>query len=138
LCQQLKIFNLEKLLMAKTNKEKAQDFLILAAQGKSREAFSLYVGEGFRHHNIHFKGDAETLITAMEENAKNNPGLIIEIKRTLHDGELVAVHSYVRQDHDDPGMALIHIFRFESEKIMELWDFGQVVPVETVNENGMF
>jgi predicted SnoaL-like aldol condensation-catalyzing enzyme len=124
--------------MTKTPKEKAEDFLILAAKGKSREAFFLYAGEGFRHHNIHFRGDAETLISAMEENAKNNPGLIIEIKRTLHDGEFVAVHSYVRKDYNDPGMALIHIFRFESDKIIELWDFGQAVPTETVNENGMF
>jgi predicted SnoaL-like aldol condensation-catalyzing enzyme len=124
--------------MTKTIKENAQDFLILASQGKSREAFRLYAGEVFRHHNIHFKGDAETLIAAMEENARNNPGLIFEIKRALHDGDYVAVHSYVRQNSNDPGMALIHIFRFDSDKIIELWDFGQAVPVETVNENGMF
>jgi predicted SnoaL-like aldol condensation-catalyzing enzyme len=124
--------------VAKTIKENAQYFLTLAAKGRSREAFSLFAGEGFKHHNIHFKGDAESLMTAMEENAKNNPDLIFEIKRTLHDGDLVAVHSFVRQDNNDPGMALIHIFRFESGKIVELWDFGQAVPVKTINENGMF
>jgi predicted SnoaL-like aldol condensation-catalyzing enzyme len=122
----------------KTKKEVAQDFLILAAEGKSREAFSLYAANGFRHHNVHFKGDAETLIKAMEENARASPGLFFEIKRTLHDGDLVAVHSYVRQNNTDPGMALIHIFRFEADRIIELWDFGQAVPSETVNENGMF
>jgi predicted SnoaL-like aldol condensation-catalyzing enzyme len=122
----------------KTKKEKAKDFLILASRGESRKAFSLYAGEGFRHHNMYFKGDAESLIRAMEENAGNYPGLILEIKRTLQDGDLVAVHSHVKHDRNDPGMALIHIFRFESDKILELWDFGQAVPAETVNENGMF
>jgi hypothetical protein len=49
-----------------SRKEIALQFLVLAAKGKSREAFNLYVAPGFRHHNIYFKGDAETLMLAME------------------------------------------------------------------------
>lgn len=36
-----------------TKKESAQHFLKLAAQGKSREAFKLYVGKDFKHHNVY-------------------------------------------------------------------------------------
>jgi len=121
-----------------TKKEMATDFLHLASKGKSREAFNLYVGQGFKHHNVYFKGDANTLMTAMEESAKNSPDKIFEIQRALEDGELVAVHSKVRQNQNDLGAAVIHIFRFEEDKIAELWDFGQAIPAETVNENGMF
>jgi predicted SnoaL-like aldol condensation-catalyzing enzyme len=32
----------------------------------------------------------------------------------------------------------MHIFRFDTGKIAEIWDFGQPVPEEPVNENGMF
>ena len=122
----------------KTMKEIAVDFLSLASKGRSREAFKLFVGQGFRHHNVYFKGDAESLMTAMEESAKKNPDRIFQVQRILQDGNLAAVHSRIRQKADDPGVAVIHIFRFESGKIVELWDFGQAVPKDTINENGMF
>ena len=119
-------------------KEIAQDFLKLSAKGQSEQAFQLYVGENFKHHNVYFKGDGQTLMAAMEENAMENPELVLEIQRSLEDGNLVAVHSRIRQNPDDIGAAVIHIFQFEGDKIIELWDFGQAVPEETVNENGMF
>lgn len=121
-----------------TYKQIAQDFLQLASKGRAREAFSMYVGNGFKHHNVYFKGDAESLMSAMEENAKKTPAKIFEVKRALQDGDLVAVHSHVLQNPGDRGAAVVHIFRFENGQIMELWDMGQAVPEETVNENGMF
>lgn len=125
-------------MKSKTYKEIAIDFLQLAAKGDSREAFSKYVGQAFKHHNVYFKGDAETLMTAMEENAQQVPDKIFEVKRALEDGDLVAVHSHVRPTPDHLGYAVMHIFRFEEGKIAEMWDFGQEVPEEMVNENGMF
>ena len=116
----------------------ATDFLRLAAKGDSREAFRHYIAPGFRHHNAYFKGDGETIMVAMEESAKENPDKIFEIQRALEDGDLVAVHSRIRQNPSDPDMAVMHIFRFESDKIIEMWDFGQFVPPEMPNENGMF
>lgn len=122
-----------------TMKEIAQDFLKRCAQGNSREAFSLYVSREFKHHNAYFKGDGDTLMTAMEESALQNPNKIFEMKRALQDGEMVAVHSHIRQQPGEAGAAVIHIFRFDTNnKIAELWDFGQAVPENMVNENGMF
>lgn len=121
-----------------SKKEIAQDFLKLAAKGQAKQAFELYIGSNFKHHNVYFKGDGITLMTAMDENAQNNPGLIFEIKRALQDVNQVAVHSHIRQSPDDLGAAVIHIFRFEGDKIVELWDFGQAVPADMVNEYGMF
>lgn len=119
-------------------KQIAQDFLKLASKGQSRKAFELYVSDNFKHHNAWFKGDGQTLMTAMEENAKKTPDKVFEIQRALEDGNLVAVHSRVRQTPNDLGAAVIHIFRFENDKIVELWDFGQAVPENIINENGMF
>ena len=51
----------------------ATDFLRLAASTNVREAYRKYVGPNFRHHNAYFKGDAESLMRGMEENAKKNP-----------------------------------------------------------------
>lgn len=121
-----------------TKKESAQNFLKLAAEGNPREAFKLYVGKDFKHHNVYFKGDANTLMIAIEEDAKMNPDKIFEIQRTLEDGDLVAVHSRFRQYPNDPDWAVMHIFRFEGDKVVELWDFAQAAPAEMINENGMF
>ena len=119
-------------------KEIALDFLVLCARGDSREAFRLYAGPGFRHHNAWFKGDADTLMVAMEESARMNPDKIFEVQRALQDGDLVAIHSFIRQNQEDKGAAVVHIFRFEGDKIAEMWDFGQAIPEEEINENGMF
>jgi len=121
-----------------TKKESAQHFLKLASEGKSREAFKFYVGKDFKHHNVYFKGDAYTLMIAIEEDAKMNPDKIFEIQRALEEDDLVAVHSRFRQNPNDADYAVMHIFRFEGNKVVELWDFAQAAPDEMINENGMF
>ena len=121
-----------------SHKEIASDFLILCAKGDSRRAFSLYVGPGFKHHNAYFKGDGETLMLAMEQAAKDQPDKTFDMKQVLHDGNLVAVHSHFKLTPKDPGYAVIHILRFQGDKIVELWDFAQAIPAEQINENGMF
>jgi predicted SnoaL-like aldol condensation-catalyzing enzyme len=119
-------------------KDAAVEFLMLAATGKVREAYERHVGPGFRHHNPWFRGDAESLRTAMEENAAQNPDKTLEVQMSLQEGDRVAVFSRVRQRPGDTGGAVVHLFRFEGDRIVELWDVGQEVPEESVNENGMF
>jgi len=31
----------------------------------------------------------------------------------------------------------VHLFRFEGDRIVELWDIGQPIPDSSVNANGM-
>lgn len=119
-------------------KEIVRQLLLLSAKGKSREIFQKHANENFKHHNVYFKGDAESLIKAMEENAVNYPEISVDIKLIIEEENYVAVHSHIKQNAEDSGAAVIHIFRFENEKIAELWDFGQAVPNEIINENGMF
>lgn len=122
----------------KSYKQIAQEFLINTSKGNGRSYFVQYLHADFKHHNVFFKGDAQTLLLATEENAKNYPDKTFEIKRAIQEGELVAVHSHATLKKDDPGYALIHIFQFKEGKIIEMWDFGQAIPTEMVNENGMF
>lgn len=121
-----------------TYKEIAGHFLLLCAKGNSRQAFKLYAAQDFKHHNPYFKGNAETMIIAMEEEAKRNTTKIFEILHTVEEGNLVAVHSHIRNQADEPGVAVVHLFSFNAGKIAELWDIGQAVPDQMINENGMF
>ena len=124
--------------MANRNKDAAVSFLKMASSGDVQEAYSKFVGPGFKHHNPYFEGSAETLMTAMEENARENPNKTLDVKRVIAEGDLVAVHSHVRQNPDDLGGAVVHLFRFEEGLIVELWDLGQPVPEESPNQYGMF
>jgi predicted SnoaL-like aldol condensation-catalyzing enzyme len=124
--------------MAKSHKDAAVEFLRLAASGQVREAYKKHVGAGFRHHNPAFHGDALALMEAMEQNAAMNPDKTLEIHSAIEEGDRVAVFSHVRQSPQDRGGAVVHIFRFDSDRIVELWDVGQAVPEQSANENGMF
>ncbi|MDF2792050.1 MAG: polyketide cyclase [Neobacillus sp.] len=124
--------------MKDTLKEKAVSFLQLAASQEVREAYQRYTGPDFLHHNPFFRGDADSLMIAMEENASKNPQKVLEVKHVIRDGDLVAVHSHVKQNPDDLGVAVVHIFRFHNDLIVELWDVGQPIPENSPNENGVF
>jgi predicted SnoaL-like aldol condensation-catalyzing enzyme len=130
--------NAEKRLPGGSRKEAALSFLKLAAAGNVRAAFDQYAATNFRHHNAYFAGDRQSLLLAMEENAAKMPHKTFEVKRALEDGDLVAVHSHVRPIPGEPGAAVVHIFRFEGDRIVELWDVGQPVPKDSPNEHGMF
>ena len=119
-------------------RQAAASFLRLASSGKVREAFGTYAGPGFVHHNPFFPGGADALRAGMEENAAKFPHKVFEIHHTLEDGELVAVHSHVRMNPDEPGVAVVHLFRFQGDRIAELWDIGQPVPRNSLNQAGMF
>lgn len=119
-------------------KEKAVSFLKLVASGEVREAYRKHIGQGFLHHNPYFVGDADSLMIAMEENATLNPNKTLEVKRSIEDGNFVWVHSHVKQNQDDLGGAVVHIFRFDNDLIVELWDVGMAIPENSPNEFGMF
>lgn len=121
-----------------TLKSKAVAFLRSVSSGNIKEGYDLYVGDGFQHHNVCFKGDANSLRQAMEENFKMYPYKKLEIKRVIREENIVMVHSFAKLTPDDSGIALIHIFRFENDKIAELWDLGQPIPSEVINGNGPF
>ena len=120
-----------------TRKEIAIAFLKNAASGKLDEAYTL-VSDAFRHHNPHFKGDAESLKTGMAEAYKKFPNTTLEVQHAWEDGDLVAVHSRVSHGPDQPDIAVAHIFRFEGEQIAELWDVATEAPRDSPNEHGMF
>ncbi|ALC90698.1 polyketide cyclase [Bacillus sp. FJAT-18017] len=124
--------------MSNSLKNKAVSFLQLVATGEVREGYRRYVSPDFRHHNPYFRGDAKSLILAMEENAGENPNKTLQVKHVVEEGDLVMIHSHIKQKQDDPGAAVVHIFRFHDDFIVEMWDVGQPIPENSPNENGAF
>ena len=121
------------------HKEAAESFLTMAGTGKVQEAYARYVAPSFIHHNQYFKGDRESLLAAMQDAANTSPNKSIDIRHVYEDGDTVITHSLVtRQDPQAQGIAVVHIFRFEHDRIAELWDLGQPISKESPNENGLF
>jgi len=74
--------------------------------GRAREAFDLFVGPGFRHHNQYFKGDGDSMVEAMEQTAIDCPQKILEIHQVMVEGDRAAVMSWIRPYPEDRGAPL--------------------------------
>jgi predicted SnoaL-like aldol condensation-catalyzing enzyme len=120
-----------------SHKDDALSFLRLAAAGRAREALDKHAAPGFRHHNPYF-ADAAALVAGMDDNAQQYPRKVLEVQRAIEEADLVAVHSRVRMQPGEPGIAVVHIFRFEDCRIAEFWDIAQPVPAQSPNAGGMF
>ncbi len=121
----------------RSRKDSAVSFLNLAASGHVQEAYREHVSAAnFHHHNPFFADGATALMAGMEENARQYPDKTLEVLHAIEEGDIVVVHSRVQPRQGDRGAALVHLFRFEGDRIAELWDIGQPVPADAVN--GMF
>ncbi len=116
----------------------ATGFLALASSGKVREAFERHVAEGFTHHNPWFAGDRESLLVAMEQSAASEPNKAFIVKQVIAAGDRVAVLSHLQREQAGQEYAVVHMFRFEGERIAEMWDLAQEIPHDSPNALGMF
>jgi predicted SnoaL-like aldol condensation-catalyzing enzyme len=72
----------------------------------------------------------------MEDAHQTSPNKSVEIKYCYMDGNTVITHSLVVKQNME--IAVVHIFRFSGDKIVELWDLGQPIEKNSPNENGLF
>jgi len=122
-----------------SRKESAVTFLSMASSGQVEGAYARFIAPEFIHHNPYFRGDRESLKSAMIEAHRTSPNKRFEVKRSFEDGDFVITHSLVvRADPGDPDVAVVHIFKFEGDKVVELWDLGQLLSPDSPNENGPF
>ncbi len=120
-------------------KAAAVGFLQMVVAGKIHEAYDKYISPDFIHHNPYFKGDRHSLMTAMEENERVNPGKMLEVQHVVEEGDIVMVHSRLRfKQPQAPEMTVAHIFCFAGNLAVEAWDIGMAAPPQSPNENGMF
>jgi len=120
------------------HKETAVDFLQLIVAGSIDEAYANYVNMHGKHHNMYYSADFSALKQGMIENQSKFPNKRLMVKNVIGDGNMVAIHSNLIMKTGEPGMAVVHIFRFENGKIVEMWDIGQTVPNESPNRLGAF
>ncbi len=122
----------------RVHKQSAVEFLQLVTAGRIDEAYAKHVDMRGKHHNPYFPAGFPALKSGMIENQIQFPNKQLTVKNVLGDGDLVAVHSHIVPRPGESGVAAVHLFRFEDDKIVEMWDCGQPVPDESSNRDGMF
>jgi len=122
-----------------SRKESAVSFLKMASAGRVEDAYARFIAPTFIHHNQYFNGDLESLKVAMAEAHATSPNKLIDVKQVFEDGDHVITHSLiVRGNPSDPDIAVVHIFRFDGDKVVELWDLAQILSKDSPNGNGAF
>ena len=106
-------------------------------------AFKLYVGPEYKQHNpLIADGKAGAIQALTRVTHETYPDLRQEVKRTVSQGDLVAVHArYLRNAADRSsgrGTAVVDMFRLEHGRIVEHWDVTQDIPETSANDNSMF
>jgi len=122
----------------RSHKQSAVQFLRLVVAGRIDEAYQMFVDLQGKHHNPTFPAGFLALEKAMIENHVQFPSKQLIVKNLLGDGELVAVHSHIMLRTGDPGVAAVHLFRFQDDKIVEMWDCVQPLPADSPNKDGAF
>lgn len=97
-----------------------------------------YLGPHFIQHNPRSKDGVEGFRALLQDVKKQFPGLRSDVKRAFADGDFVMLHVHVRLQPQEPGLAIVEIFRLEQGRIVEHWDVRQPVPETAANTNGMF
>ena len=96
------------------------------------------VAEDYIQHNPEVPDGKEPFVGFFTGFFAENPDSKARIVRSAADGDLVWLHVHATNGADDPGQAVIDIFRVEEGKIVEHWDVIQIVPTSAANQNTMF
>jgi predicted SnoaL-like aldol condensation-catalyzing enzyme len=121
-----------------THKQEAVQFLELIVAGKIDEAYRKYVDIRGKHHNPFFPADFPALKKAMIENHAQFPNKQLKVKNVIGDSDLVDVHSHFVLRPGETCISAMHLFRFEGNRIVEMWDCGQPLPADSPNKDGAF
>jgi predicted SnoaL-like aldol condensation-catalyzing enzyme len=129
----------ERLITDKELEEAASGFLDMAFNlGEPAAAVSEHIGGMFVQHNPQVADGAEAFIGFVNSMRSQFPGMHLEIKRVITQGNMVVTHSHLTLIPGKPGLALADFFHFEGDKVVEHWDVIQEIPDASANSNGMF
>jgi predicted SnoaL-like aldol condensation-catalyzing enzyme len=127
------------------NVRAACEFLELAlVHGNARGAVARYVAATYRQHSPGVADGVDAFVSFAEDLHLANPGLTLDIRRTIAQGDLVALHTVVDGlSRDEAGVAArpkvaVDLYRFNTEgRIVEHWEVIQDIPETSANANGI-
>ena len=118
--------------MSRTLAEQANLDLVLALFAEvlnpmDSGAVDRFIAPDYLQHSQLAPPGREALKAFLDQIRAQTPQAVHDVKRAFVDGDHVVVHYHVRRWPDDPGFAVIDIFRIENGLIAEHWDVLQDV-----------
>jgi predicted SnoaL-like aldol condensation-catalyzing enzyme len=121
------------------NRTIVREFYELAFNQRQPEAaVEKYLGPIYRQHNPMAADGAQPFIGFVRWITGENPGLRMDFKRFIAEGDMVVVHCHLVPSPGARGTAVMDIFRLENGRIVEHWDVLQEIPETSQNPNTMF
>jgi predicted SnoaL-like aldol condensation-catalyzing enzyme len=129
--------------MDRTEQESRNLALVLAMfdavlKPMDSSAVDRFIAPDYIQHSPMAPPGRDALKAFLDMIRKATPLAVHDIKRSFVDGDHVIVHYRVRRTPDDPGFAVIDIFRVAGGMIAEHWDVTQDVQSGGPNPNPMF
>jgi predicted SnoaL-like aldol condensation-catalyzing enzyme len=96
------------------------------------------LGDRYIQHNPQIADGFDGLQAFLAMLAQNVPGISLDIKRLVAEGDYVVSHVHGIRVPGQSGTSIVDVFRFEDGKIVEHWDVMQPIPESAANANTMF
>ena len=96
------------------------------------------MADDYKQHNPTIRDGKAGATEFFTEMFKKYPNSTVKVVHVAADGDLVWVHGHMIRYPNDPGVALVDIFRVKNGKLVEHWDIMQPVPETSANSNSMF
>lgn len=101
-------------------------------------AVDRFIDPDYVQHSQMAPPGRDALKTFLDMIRQQSPQAVHDVKRMFVDGDHVFVHYHVRRWPDDPGFAVMDLFRVAKGRIKEHWDVTMDVPTEGPNPNSPF
>jgi len=127
----------------RTDAEQRNHALVMAMfetvlQPLDADAADRFIAPDYIQHSALAAPGREGLKAFLRQARRDTPDAVHDIRRSFVDGDHVVVHYHVRRTPDDPGFAVIDIFRVADGMIAEHWDVLQPVAADGPNPDAMF
>ncbi len=112
-------------------------------QNRLTDGFEAWVHPEYIQHDPNSPTGRDPTIEVLAAHMEANPQMRHDVKRVIYgeegtDGTLVAVHYHFTRTPEDPGLAVVDLYRVKDGYLVEHWDVIQPVPEDPLNDNTMF
>lgn len=117
---------------------KNKEIILGIFKASSANAITDLMADDYKQHNPTVANGKAGAIEFFDEQFRLYPDAKAQVAHVAADGDLVWVHAHIVRFPNDPGLALVDIFRIRDGKLVEHWDVIQVVPEKDASGNSMF
>lgn len=120
--------------------EEANRQLVLSffREGDLEKAMAFVDDHDYKQHNPLVANGKAGVYAFFKDMRAKHPNMKATVYRSAAQDDLVWVHAHLSEGPNDPGTALVDIFRVRNGKLVEHWDIMQPVPKTSANPHSMF